>query len=68
MAGGRAITALVAVGAAVGAAVLLRRRGADASPRVDLYFEDGSMLPLDGASPEAEAVLRAAARAAEGVA
>lgn len=44
------------------AAALLARRRASGE-RVDLYFEDGSMLALEGGSPQAERLL-AIARAA----
>jgi hypothetical protein len=43
----------LAVGSAAGA-VLLRRRHAHRASRVDLYFDDGSMLSLAEGSPEAE--------------
>lgn len=49
-----------ALAAGAGAIVLRRRRSAPAL-RADLYFDDGSMLTLDGAAPEAD-VLFAAAR------
>jgi hypothetical protein len=43
--------------AALGGALLLRRRADGRRERVDLYFEDGSMVSLDGGSPEAQRVL-----------
>lgn len=57
---------LLAAGSAVGT-VLYRRRVARRRERVDLYFEDGSMVSLTDGSPEvvrllslAQDVLRAA--------
>jgi hypothetical protein len=37
--------------------VLMRRRQARHASRVDLYFDDGSMLSLADAAPEAQRVL-----------
>jgi hypothetical protein len=51
----RALAALAA--AALGGALLLRRRADGRRERVDLYFEDGSMVSLEGGSPEAQRVL-----------
>jgi len=45
-----------ALGSAVGA-VLLRRRAARGRDRVDLYFADGSLVPLTQGTPEAERLL-----------
>jgi hypothetical protein len=48
--------AIVAAAAAV--AVAFRRRARSGSrERVDLYFEDGSMVSLAGSSPEAERLI-----------
>ena len=52
----------VLVGALVGAGsfagtMLYRRRGARHRVRVDLYFEDGSMVSLGAGSPDADALL-----------
>jgi hypothetical protein len=47
--------ALLALGW-LGASRLLRRRAARRL-RVDVYYEDGAMLSLSGATPEAEPVL-----------
>ncbi|HVM17479.1 MAG TPA: hypothetical protein VM290_07855 [Gaiellaceae bacterium] len=58
----------VLVGAA-GAAALLRRRSAERRERVDVYFEDGSMLSLEDGAPDAAQLLahaRDALRAARG--
>ena len=52
-------SATAAVGAAVGmfvGAAFLRRRTMQRE-RVDLYYEDGSMLSLANGSPEAERLL-----------
>lgn len=47
---------LLAAGSYAGS-VLYRRRAARRRSRVDLYFEDGSMLSLAEGSPEAERLL-----------
>ncbi|MSO47810.1 MAG: hypothetical protein EXQ67_06975 [Thermoleophilia bacterium] len=60
MRAGRAISAVLAAGAALGAIVLLRRHSATAAVRADLYFEDGSMLSLDHQAPEIDGLMRAA--------
>jgi hypothetical protein len=53
MARHRVVTgALLAAGSVVGA-VLVRRRAARRRERVDLYFDDGSMVSLPDDSPEA---------------
>lgn len=46
----------LAVGSAAGS-VVLRRRRVRGAPRVDLYFDDGSMLSLSEGTPEADRVL-----------
>jgi hypothetical protein len=63
---------LVAIAALLGAWVagmaLLRRTAGARRERVDLYFEDGSMVSVAGGSPEAAKVLpyaREALRAAQ---
>jgi hypothetical protein len=43
-------------GGMLGAAAFARRRGATRE-RVDLYYEDGSMLSLASGSPDAERLL-----------
>ena len=43
-------------GGMLGAAAFIRRRGATRE-RVDLYYEDGSMLSLANGSPDAEQLL-----------
>jgi hypothetical protein len=41
-----------------GAGMLLARRlGRRTEERVDVYFEDGSLVSLDGSSPEAQRLL-----------
>jgi hypothetical protein len=53
---------LVVLGAVAGAAALVaRRRGA--GPRVDVFYEDGSMISLDPRLPQAERMLGAARHA-----
>jgi hypothetical protein len=52
----RLATLLLAAGSVAGTAVLRRRRRQH-RPRVDLYFEDGSMLSLDEGTPEAGAMV-----------
>lgn len=63
----RAARIAVALLGAAAAAVLLRRRAAERRERVDLYYDDGSMLSLEDGAPEAGpllAVAREAVRAA----
>ena len=52
----------LALGVLVGArsfagTLLYRRRSARARTRVDLYFDDGSMMSLGTGSPDADALL-----------
>ena len=50
----------LAVGAAIGAAagaLLLRRRAGRSRDRVELYFEDGSLVTFPQGSPEAVPLL-----------
>ena len=56
----KALGAVVAAGATVGAFLLLRRRSAKSAVRADLYFDDGSMLSLDHQAPEIDGLMRAA--------
>jgi hypothetical protein len=52
--------ALAVAGAAIGSAagaVVLRRRSARRRDRVELYFEDGSLVTLAQGAPEAESLL-----------
>jgi hypothetical protein len=48
--------ALGVAGGMLGAAAFVRRRSATRE-RVDLYYEDGSMLSLSSGSPDAEQLL-----------
>jgi hypothetical protein len=54
--------ALVVLAAAAGAVVLLRRRKVTAA-RVDVYYEDGSMISLERGTPQADRMLSLAADA-----
>ena len=61
--GRRLLAALaLAVGAILGT-VFFRRRAGHRRDRVDLYFEDGSMVSLVEGSPEAEKLLPVAREA-----
>jgi hypothetical protein len=51
----RLIAILLGAGSLLGIGLYARR--GRARERVDLYFEDGSMVSLDGASPEAAGLL-----------
>ncbi len=62
----RRLSVLLALVAAFAGAVLARRRGAARRERVDLYYDDGSMVSLDGRTPESERLLALAARALAG--
>jgi len=53
---------LVALGALAGAFAVVRHRRA-AAPRVDVFYEDGSMVSLDPSLPQAERMLAAARHA-----
>ncbi|MBD0338310.1 MAG: hypothetical protein ICV67_03385 [Thermoleophilia bacterium] len=53
---------LVALGAVAGAVALVARRRR-ARPRVDVLYEDGSMVSLDPRLPQAERMLGAARHA-----
>ena len=59
----RRLSLLLAAAAALLAAAFARRRGAARRERVDLYYDDGSMVSLDGRSAESERLLALAARA-----
>jgi hypothetical protein len=50
--------ALIALGAVGAAAVLLRRRRAATADRVDLYFEDGSMISLTAGTEQGDRLVR----------
>jgi hypothetical protein len=53
--------------AAAAAVVFLRRRKATRAERVDLYYEDGSMISLEDGAPEAERLLAVARDAVRSV-
>jgi hypothetical protein len=53
---------LVALGSAVGAAALWRRRSAKGKEHVDVYFADGSMVTFGEGSDEAARLLPIARR------
>ena len=53
---------LVLLALTAGAVALLRRREATAA-RVDVYYEDGSMITLERGTPQAERMLALAAGA-----
>ena len=55
---------LLAAGSLAGT-VLFRRRAARRRDRVDVYYEDGSMVSLTDGSPEAATVLQLARRILE---
>ena len=57
MARRRVWTALAVAVASAAGSVLLRRRRTRNQSRVDLYFDDGSMLSFPDSSPEAERLL-----------
>ncbi len=69
MGGRRFLTGFLVAAGSVLAAVLFRRRAARRRERVDLYFDDGSMVSLTEGSPDAERLLplaREAIRSARG--
>ena len=53
----RRLLTLAGVAGAVLAALAFFRRGASRRERVDLYFDDGSMLSLSVGSPDAQRLL-----------
>ena len=57
----RSAVAVAAV--AAGAVALARRRSVRRRERVDLYYEDGSMLSLEDGAPEAAPLLAVAREA-----
>ena len=60
----RRVAALLGVGLGAGAGtVLLRRGGRARRERVDLYFDDGSMVSLGDGTPGADRLLPVARRA-----
>ena len=61
----KVVTGIVVAAGSLAGAVALRRRSARRRDRVDVYFEDGSMITLGDGSPEASTVLPLARRALE---
>lgn len=53
----KVVTALLLAAVSFGASALWRRRRARHAERVDLYFEDGSMLSFAEGSDEADRLL-----------
>jgi hypothetical protein len=53
----RRLSVLAGAVAAALAVLLARRRGAQRRDRVDLYYDDGSMVSLEGRSPESDRLL-----------
>ena len=62
MKGRRVVTALAVAAAAVSASKLWRRRARAGADRVDLYYEDGSMMSLSDGSDDAGRLIAAARR------
>ncbi len=50
-------TLVLLAGGAVAATIVVRRALRGSDERVDLYFEDGSMISLEGDSAEAQRLL-----------
>jgi hypothetical protein len=63
----KVVAGLALVAGSLAGAVAFRRRSARRRERVDVYFEDGSMISLADGSPEASTVLPLARRALETV-
>jgi hypothetical protein len=63
----KVLTGVVLATGSLAGAILFRRRSARRRDRVDVYFEDGSMVSLSDGSPEASTVLPLARRALETV-
>jgi len=57
----RKLLFLLLLATGLGALLLLRRRGVRRSERIDLYYEDGSMVSLEDGSPGAARLLPIAA-------
>ena len=54
---------LVVLAAAAGAVALLSRRRKATAARIDVYYEDGSMISLERGTPQADRMLSLAADA-----
>ena len=63
----KVVTGVVLAAGSLAGAIAFRRRSARRRERVDVYFEDGSMISLADGSPEASTVLPLARRALETV-
>jgi hypothetical protein len=61
----KAVAGLALVAGSLAGVVALRRRSARRRDRVDVYFEDGSMVSLADDAPEASTVLPLARRILE---
>jgi hypothetical protein len=66
MAKRKAVALALATSSLVGT-VVFRRRRRQQQTRVDLYFDDGSMLALDEDAPDAAAIVTAARDVVESV-
>ena len=53
----RVLTGLLLAGGSLAGAIFYRRRFAGRPDRVDLYYDDGSMVSLTEGSPDAERLL-----------
>jgi hypothetical protein len=58
----RLVTGFLLTAGSLAGTIFYRRRTARRRERVDVYFEDGSMISLSQGSPEAAAVLPLARR------
>ena len=65
MARRRVVTGIVLAAGSLAGTVAWRRRSARRRDRVDVYFEDGSMVSLADGAPEASTVLPLARRILE---
>jgi hypothetical protein len=61
----KVVTGVVLALGSVAGAIAFRRRSARRRDRVDVYFEDGSMVSLTDGAPEASTVLPLARRVLE---
>jgi len=61
----KAVAGAALVAGSLAGLVALRRRSARRRDRVDVYFEDGSMVSLADGAPEASTVLPLASRILE---
>jgi ribosomal protein L14 len=61
----KVVTGVVLAAGSLAGAIVFRRRSARRRDRVDVYFEDGSMVSLADGAPEASTVLPLARRVLE---